>query len=125
MLQIVQGSGVAAGPSEAGALAPAAEQLAERAPLRLVENRPSSILLAGGDASSRSALLHELSELLPAGTCFQEAEARWEVLERAPTSRMVMLAGDVEGSSPESVIDLIGSRHPRLPVVKLGAGASA
>ncbi len=100
------------------------EPAAERPPLRLVEERPSSILVAGGDADRRRALLEELAERLPAGTCFHEAEARWEVLEHAASSRMVMLAGDLEGSPPESVIHLLGSRHPRLPVVALGATAS-
>lgn len=112
-LRIVQGHGAAVEPAAA------------RPTLRLVEDRPRSILVAGGDADRRRALLADLAERLPAGTCFQEAEARWEVLEHAPSSRMVMLAGDLEGSPPESVMHMLGSRHPRLPVVTLGCAAAS
>ncbi len=94
------------------------------APLRLVHQARQSILIAGRDARRRSNLLAELSARLPEGTHFEEATATWEVLEHAPHSRMVMLAGDVEGSSTESVMHLLGNRHPQLPVLALGASAT-
>lgn len=94
-----------------------------RAPLRLVrEHAARSILVAGSDARRRSKLLAQLTARLPEGTLFQEATATWEVLEHAPSSRMVMLAGSVEGSSTESVMHLLGNRHPQLPVLALGEG---
>lgn len=98
----------------------------ERSPLRLVRReREDSILVAGSDAERRSTLLRELSERLPKGTRFEEATATWEVLERAPSSRIVMLAGDLDGSSPESVMHLLGNRHPLLPVLALSAPGAA
>lgn len=83
------------------------------------------ILVAASDETRRSKLLRELSQRLPEGTRFTEAAATWEVLEQAPRSRMVMLAGELEGSSAESVIHLLGNRHPQLPVLALGAAGAA
>lgn len=94
-----------------------------RAPLRLVRDHAArSILVAGSDARRRGKLLAQLTARLPEGTIFQEASATWEVLEHAPSSRMVMLAGGVEGSSTESVMHLICNRHPQLPVLAFGEG---
>jgi hypothetical protein len=113
----------------AGALATAAPvsdaELAppeqRRAPLRLVDEREAQcILVAGSDAQRRRNLVALLSARLPEGTRFTEATATWEVLEHAPSSRMVMLAGELDGSSTESVMHLIGNRHPQLPVLALG-----
>lgn len=92
-----------------------------RTPLRLVGEEASSILVASSDARRRSTLLQELSQRMPEGTRFQEAAATWEVLEHAPSSRMVMLAGELDGSSAESVMHLLGKRHPQLPVLALSA----
>lgn len=91
--------------------------------LRLVGEPPRDILVAGGDAQRRGTLVRELAERMPQGTSIREAEATWQVLEQAPSSRLVMIAGDIEGSSPESMMHLLGSRHPQLPVVALGAAA--
>jgi hypothetical protein len=96
------------------------------APLRLVRGQVAdSILIAGRDARRRDKLRRELSARLPAGTRFQEAAATWEVLEHAPASRMVMLAGELDGGSAESVAHLLGNRHPQLPVLALGASGAA
>jgi succinyl-CoA synthetase alpha subunit len=97
----------------------------DRPNLRLVHDEGRSILIAGGDPERRSALVQELSQRLPAGTCFEQVDATWEMLERAPSSRMVMLAGELDGSSPESAMHLLGSRHPRLPVVALGEAVAS
>lgn len=108
----------------AGAVAAVAEpapQEERRAPLRLVGDQDAqSILVAGSDARRRGNLLALLSARLPEGTRFTEAAATWELLEHAPSSRMVMLAGDLEGSTTESVMHLLGNRHPQLPVLALG-----
>jgi hypothetical protein len=81
----------------------------------------SRILVAGADPSERAAVLRDLSETLPPDTQFGEAGAVSEVLEQAPTSGVVMLAGDLEEISAESLMRLLGDRHPSLPVVALGA----
>lgn len=101
-----------------------AEPPPQRPRLRLVPDPPRDILLAGGDAGRRHALIQELSQRLPEGTSIKQADATWEVLQQAPTSRMVMLAGELEGTSTESLMHLLGSRHPQLPVVALGAPAT-
>jgi hypothetical protein len=99
---------------------------ASRSHLRLVHDARRSILVAGGDSARRDTLIRELAERMPAGTSFEQAEATWEVLERAPSSKLVMLAGELDDGSSESVMHLLGNRHPRLPVVALGdAMASA
>lgn len=79
----------------------------------------SRILVAGDDPAQRAAVLHDLSESLPAGAQLGEAGAIAEVLERAPSSSVVMLAGDIGGVSAESAMQLLGDRHPSLPVVAL------
>ncbi len=78
------------------------------------------ILVAAGDAKRRAAVLRELSESLPDDTPFGEASAAREVFEQAPSSGVVMLAGDLGGVSVESLMHTLGHRHPGLPVVALG-----
>jgi hypothetical protein len=80
----------------------------------------SRILVAGDDPARRAAVLHDLSESLPAGAQLGEAGAMSEVLERASSSSVVMLAGDIGGLPAESAMQLLGHRHPSLPVVALG-----
>jgi hypothetical protein len=82
---------------------------------------PSRILVAGSNAAQRAAVLRDLTETLPADTPFEEANGVSEVLEQAPSSGVVMLAGDLDDASVESVMHLLGARHPRLPVIALGA----
>ena len=62
-------------------------------------------------------------EALPADTLIGEAGAAWEVLEQAPSSSVVMLAGDLGEVSAESLMQTLGSRYPSLPVIALGLTA--
>jgi hypothetical protein len=80
----------------------------------------SRILVAGSDPDRRAAVLRDLSEALPDGTQFGEAGAAWEVLEQASSSGVVMLAGDLDEVTAESLMNVLGHRHPSLPVVALG-----
>lgn len=80
----------------------------------------SRILVAGADAERRATVLRNLSEALPSETQFGEAGAAWEVLEQAPSSGVVMLAGDLDEATAESVMHVLGHRYPSLPVVALG-----
>ncbi|HUN78178.1 MAG TPA: hypothetical protein VMU32_04590 [Solirubrobacteraceae bacterium] len=91
------------------------------APERPSTQRGSRILVAGADAERRATVLRNLSEALPDETQFGEAEAAWEVLEQAPSSGVVMLAGDLDEATAESVMHVLGHRYPSLPVVALGA----
>lgn len=77
------------------------------------------VLLAGADARRRAALRHELDATLPSQTSFCEAGQVTEVLERAPRSRMVILTGDLDDADAESLVRMLGRRHPQLPVVHL------
>ncbi|HEY3758460.1 MAG TPA: hypothetical protein VGL37_01760 [Solirubrobacteraceae bacterium] len=80
----------------------------------------SQILIAGADPARRAEVLADLTEALPADTQFGEAGAAWEVLEQAPASGVVMLAGDLDEVTAESLMNVLGHRHPSLPVVALG-----
>jgi hypothetical protein len=80
----------------------------------------SRILVAGADPARRAAVLADLVAALPADTQFGEAGAAWEVLEQAPSSGVVMLAGDLDEVTAESLMNVLGHRHPSLPVVALG-----
>jgi hypothetical protein len=90
--------------------------------LRLLHN--SHVLIAGADSLQRASLLDELSRSMPSDTPFTEASAISEVLERAPGSRMVVLSGDLDDASAETLVHLLGHRHPRLPIVSIDAPAT-
>jgi hypothetical protein len=92
----------------------------ERPALRLVDTG-SSLLIAGADPGRRAALLAELAQTMPEGTCFEQATTLPEVLEHAPSSRMVILSGGLEDASARSLMRVLGQRHPRLPVISVGA----
>ncbi len=77
------------------------------------------ILVVGADADRRASLRKELTSTLPPSTRFEEAGEVWEVLEHAPCSGVVMLTGDLEDVSAESLMNLLGDRYPKLPVVAL------
>jgi DNA-binding NtrC family response regulator len=79
----------------------------------------SRILLVGVDPGRRASLRKELTSTLPPSTQFEEAGEVWEVLEHAPSSSVVMLTGDLQGVSAESLMHLLGDRYPKLPVVAL------
>jgi hypothetical protein len=91
--------------------------------LRLL--RDSHVLIAGADPLQRASLLDELSQSMPSDTPFTEASAVSEILERAPGSRMVVLSGDLDDASAETLVHLLGHRHPRLPIVSIEAPATS
>ena len=84
--------------------------------LRVIDG-PTSILLAGADAGRRATLLEELIQTLPASTVFAEADAVCEALEHAPGSRMAIIAGDLDDTPAESLMQMLAHRHPELPVL--------
>jgi hypothetical protein len=81
--------------------------------------RGTQILVAGADPARRAAVLDDLSRSLPASAKLGEACAVSEVLAKAPSSSVVMLADDLGEASAESLMQMLGSRHPSLPVVAL------
>jgi hypothetical protein len=66
-----------------------------------------------------------LTKIMTRRTPFEQAGTFWEVLVRAPASRMVILSGELDGMPAESLLHMIGHRHPGLPVVSLDASALA
>jgi hypothetical protein len=82
-----------------------------------VVDGPSRILLAGGDADRRTALLEELTQTLSANTVFEQADAVCEVLEHASGSRMVFITGDLEDAPADSLMRMLAHRHPELAVL--------
>ncbi len=78
---------------------------------------PNRVLLAGGDAGRRAALLDELTHTLSPSTLFEHADAVCEVLEHAPGSRMAFIAGDLNDAPAESLMQTLAHRHPELPVL--------
>jgi hypothetical protein len=93
------------------------------ADLRLLRN-PSHVLIAGADPVQRASLLDQLARSMPPHTPFTEVSAISEVLENAPASRMVVLSGDLDDAPAESLVRLLGHRHPRLPIVSIGVTAA-
>ncbi len=84
--------------------------------LRVIDG-PARILLAGADAARRAALLEELTQTLSASTVFAEADSVCEALEHAPDSRMAIIAGDLDDTPAESLMQMLAHRHPELPVL--------
>jgi hypothetical protein len=82
-----------------------------------LDGRVAYVLVAGSDASARSRMLGDLRNLLPASTRFLEACETWEMLARAASSRMIVLTDDLGAVSTESLVRLLGRRHPTLPVL--------
>jgi hypothetical protein len=77
------------------------------------------VILAGADSAQRAAVLHELTHTLPEGTTFAEVGAFWEVLAKAPRSRMVIFSGDLKDGPAEALMQTLRRRHPELPVASL------
>jgi hypothetical protein len=100
----------------------ASRPIAGRPALRVLHD-PSHVLVAGTDSARRAVLVDELAQTMPQSTLFEEASAVWEVLEHAPASRAVILSGDLDDASVESLVRLLSHRYPRLPVVSIDAPA--
>jgi hypothetical protein len=83
------------------------------------------ILLAGGDRPARTSVLRDLARSMPPSTSVEQAEAIWEVLARAPQSKLVILSGALEGIPAQAVMQMLGHRHPEVPVVCIDDASSA
>lgn len=83
------------------------------------------ILLAGGDQSARTSVLRDLARSMPPSTSFEQAGAIWEVLARAPQSKLVILSGPLEGIPAQALMQMLGHRHPEVPVVCIDDVSSA
>jgi hypothetical protein len=99
-----------------GAVEPLRGHDAQPPALHVVDG-PSSVLLAGGDADRRTALLDELTQTLAADTVFEQADTVCEALEHAPGSRMAFIAGDLDDAPAESLMRMLAHRHPGLAVL--------
>lgn len=61
----------------------------------------------------------ELTDALAPDTAFAEAGNIWEVLQQAPQCGVVMLAAPLTDVSARTLTELLGRRHPWLPIVVL------
>jgi hypothetical protein len=77
------------------------------------------VLLAGGDALERAAVLHDLRQTMPEGTSFMQTGALWEMLAHAGESSMVVLSGDLDHLPTEALMQMLAHRNPKLPVITL------
>ena len=77
------------------------------------------MLLAGGDAAKREAVVRDLARSMSPGAAIEQAGAVWEVLARAGDSRVVILSGELEDVSAETLMQMLAHRHPGLPVISL------
>lgn len=96
-----------------------------RSTLHLVPDPPLEgahpVLIAGRDSRRRAAVREELSVTMPPQTVFDQAGAVWEVLALAPSSRMVVLSGELADAPTDSLVRMLAHRHPGLPIVSLEA----
>jgi hypothetical protein len=106
-----------------GSLEPVTQRTREAASARAAA--PRSILLAGGNAGDREAVLSDLRRTMPGGTTFKQAGALWEVLARASESSMVVLSGELDEVPAESLMHMLAHRNPALPVVSVDATTCA
>ncbi|HEY2282364.1 MAG TPA: hypothetical protein VGH60_02300 [Solirubrobacteraceae bacterium] len=104
------------------------ESVQRRPALRIVpgggrRSAPHSapVLLAGASERIRATLRAELGATLPSRTRWVEADDVAGALEHAAHSRMVILAGDLDDADTESLLRLLGRRHPELPVICVDA----
>jgi hypothetical protein len=77
------------------------------------------ILIVAPQAQERTLVRKELAGALTPNTAFAEAGNIWEVLQRAPHCGVVMLAGALPDVSARTLTELLGRRHPWLPIVVL------
>lgn len=80
----------------------------------------ATVLIAGAQPAARAKMRRQLCELLPDGTPFVEACETWEVVAQASSSRLVVLAGDLDDLSARGLMRVLSRRHPLLPVIAVG-----
>jgi hypothetical protein len=95
------------------------EQRRPPAPSKKGGMSAGNVLVAGADASGRRRMIQEMRGLLPEGASFVEAGETWQVLGLAAQSRMVIVVGDVGEVSARGLVNVLGRRHPMLPVIAL------
>jgi CheY-like chemotaxis protein len=79
------------------------------------------ILIVAAGARERALVQEELASALAPETRFAQAGNVWEVLQQAPQSGVVMLAGDLPDIGARTLMRLLGRRQPWLPVVVMDA----
>jgi hypothetical protein len=78
-------------------------------------------MIVAAQARRRAAIHRELAAALAPETAFAHAGNVWEVLAQAPRCGVVMLAGALPDVSVRTLSELLGRRHPWLPIVVLDA----
>ncbi|HEY7829018.1 MAG TPA: hypothetical protein VIC06_00440 [Solirubrobacteraceae bacterium] len=83
------------------------------------DGNPPRILIVASRAQERTLVRRELTDALAPDTAFAEAGNIWEVLQQAPQCGVVMLAAPLTDVSARTLTELLGRRHPWLPIVVL------
>jgi hypothetical protein len=101
---------------------PALRLVQEEMPRELPdEGDAPCILIVAAGARKRALVQRELAGALAPETRFAQAGNVWEVLQQAPRSGVVMLAGDLPDIGARTLMGLLGRRQPWLPVVVMDA----
>jgi hypothetical protein len=93
---------------------------AQEVPRRRFRDRDDlpRVVLAGGELGRRAAVNYELAYRMPDAVVL-EADEVWEVLQQAPGSCLVVLAGDLDDAPAVALERLLAHRHPELTVLTL------
>lgn len=93
---------------------------AEEGPRRRFRDRDDlpRVVLAGGELGRRATVNYELAYRMPDAVVL-EADEVWEVLQQAPDSCLVVLAGDLDDAPAVALERLLAHRHPELTVLTL------
>jgi hypothetical protein len=100
-----------------GAITDHASDERPRRRIRDSEDLPR-VVLAGGELGRRAAVNYELAYRMPDAVVL-EADEVWEVLQQAPGSCLVVLAGDLDDAPAVALERLLAHRHPELTVLTL------
>jgi hypothetical protein len=100
-----------------GALAEHSAEARPRRRFRDSDDLPR-VVMAGGELGRRAAVNYELAYRMPDAVVL-EADEVWEVLQQAPGSCLVVLAGDLDDAPAVALERLLAHRHPDLTVLTL------
>lgn len=94
---------------------PASARHLARGQLHVADGRPRVIVVGGEATHRRTVREHVRATLGDARVC--ETSDLWDVLVQAPTSHLVILAGDLAEAPADELERLLGHRHPELKVL--------
>lgn len=82
------------------------------------------VLIVAGDPDRRARVLDELTQTLPAGTDFVEADTAAAALARAAGCETVVIGGPVTDAPMDTLARLLARRHPTVTVMNMAVSGS-